>query len=421
MNTFSIITFGCKVNYAESSKISNELIKNDFLLVNIKNKPDFVIINSCSVTNSADVECVKTIKSIIKENVNVKIIITGCATRNNDIRNIKNIIAIFNNNEKNKIVDYILNKNKEEGNNNDFYHAYSLNARTRSFLKIQDGCNYWCSYCVIPQTRGISRSDSIESIISDVIKIRDNGYKEIVLTGINIGDYGLINNKRKYTFYELLLAIDKIEHVPRVRISSIEPNLLTSNIINLVKTSKTFVEHFHIPLQSGNDEILKAMRRRYDTNLYKNKILEVKNLMPYCCIGVDVIVGFPGETEEKFFDTYNFLKNLPISYLHVFPFSERENTLAIKLKDKIPTNIKKQRVNILRQLSNEKKYIFYKENIGNTVEVLFESKNKNGKIYGYSGNYIRISIDYNKNIENKLINTKIRNIDENNNIIVDVL
>lgn len=421
MNTFSIITFGCKVNYAESSKISNELIKNNFLLVNIKDKPDFVIINSCSVTNSADIECIKTIKSIIKENVNVKIIITGCATRDNDIKNIKNIIAIFNNNEKNKIVDYILNKNKEEDNSNDFYHAYSLNARTRSFLKIQDGCNYWCSYCVIPQTRGISRSDSIESIISDVIKIRDNGYKEIVLTGINIGDYGLINNKRKYTFYELLLAIDKIEHVPRVRISSIEPNLLTSDIINLVKTSKTFVEHFHIPLQSGNDEILKAMRRRYDTNLYKNKILEVKNLMPYCCIGVDVIVGFPGETEEKFFDTYNFLKNLPISYLHVFPFSERENTLAIKLKDKIPANIKKQRVNILRQLSNEKKYIFYKENIGNTVEVLFESKNKNGKIYGYSGNYIRISIDYNKNIENKLINTKIKNIDENNNIIVDVL
>ena len=419
MSTFDIITFGCKVNFAESSDISNKLLSQGFEKINISKNPEFVIINSCSVTNNADLECLKTIRNLIKKNNEVKIIITGCLAKfDNPLFDKKNIIGVFDNNKKNKIVDFLINFSNKEILNSchcsqeidkfKFQHAYSLNDRTRSFLKIQDGCNYWCSYCIIPQCRGCSRSDSIDSIISDAIKIRDSGVKEIVLTGINVGDCGLINNKREYTFYDLLCELDKITNIPRIRISSIEPNLLTEEIIELVKTSNNFVEHFHIPLQSGDDEILKIMRRRYNTTFYKNKILQIKSLMPYACIGIDVIVGFPGETEEKFMNTYTFLNDLPFSYLHVFPFSERNNTLAVELKNKITQKEKNRRVQILRELSNKKKQEFYKANVGRIVEVLFEGNEKNGKMYGYSDNYLRISAAYNEKLINKIIKVKVK-------------
>lgn len=424
MSTFDIVTFGCKVNFAESSTISNKLLSHGFIKADIQQNPEFIIINSCSVTNNADLECLKTIRNLIRKNNNVKIIITGClAKTKNPLFDTKNIIGIFDNQKKNEIVDFLVNFSNKGGDNIyscckeidkfNFQHAYSLNDRTRSFLKIQDGCNYWCSYCIIPQCRGCSRSDSLDSITSDVIKIRDSGVKEIVLTGINVGDCGLINNKREYTFYELLCNLDKIKNVPRIRISSIEPNLLTQEIIELVKTSHNFVEHFHIPLQSGDDEILKAMRRRYDTAFYKNKILQIKALMPYSCIGIDVIVGFPGETEENFMNTYTFLNDLPFSYLHVFPFSERNNTLAVELKNKISQKEKNRRVQILRDLSNKKRKAFYKANIGRIVEVLFEENEKNGKIYGYSDNYLRLSADYNKQMVNKILKVKVKNLNIN--------
>lgn len=417
MSTFDIITFGCKVNFAESSDISNKLLSQGFEKINISKNPEFVIINSCSVTNNADLECLKTIRNLIKKNNEVKIIITGCLAKfDNPLFDKKNIIGVFDNNKKNKIVDFLVNFSNKEILNScsqeidkfNFQHAYSLNDRTRSFLKIQDGCNYWCSYCIIPQCRGCGRSDSIDSIISDAIKIRDSGVKEIVLTGINVGDCGLINNKREYTFYDLLCELDKITNIPRIRISSIEPNLLTEEIIELVKISNNFVEHFHIPLQSGDDEILKIMRRRYNTTFYKNKILQIKSLMPYACIGIDVIVGFPGETEEKFMNTYTFLNDLPFSYLHVFPFSERNNTLAVELKNKIPQKEKNRRVQILRELSNKKKQEFYKANVGRIVDVLFEGNEKKGEMYGYSDNYLRISATYNEKLINKIIKVKVK-------------
>lgn len=419
MSTFDIITFGCKVNFAESSDISNKLLSQGFEKIEISKNPEFVIINSCSVTNNADLECLKTIRNLIKKNNEVKIIITGCLAKfYNPLFDKKNIIGVFDNNKKNKIVDCLVNFSNKEILNScpcsqeidkfNFQHAYSLNDRTRSFLKIQDGCNYWCSYCIIPQCRGYSRSDSIDSIISDAIKIRNSGVKEIVLTGINVGDCGLINNKREYTFYDLLCELDKITNIPRIRISSIEPNLLTEEIIELVKTSNNFVEHFHIPLQSGDDEILKIMRRKYNTTFYKNKILQIKSLMPYACIGIDVIVGFPGETEEKFMNTYTFLNDLPFSYLHVFPFSERNNTLAVELKNKIPQKEKNRRVQILRELSNKKKQEFYKANVGRIVDVLFEENEKNGEMYGYSDNYLRISAAYNEKLINKIIKVKVK-------------
>ena len=418
MFSFSIVTFGCKVNYAESEVLKKDIMSLGLKDVALSQRPDLVLINSCSVTNSADNECLKTIRRIIKNNPTVKIIISGCFAKfHKDLVDSEHIIAVFDNHEKQQVLHFLkdLLSGKEllhstSCDKYQFYHAYSFMCRARAFLKIQDGCNYWCSYCIIPQTRGCSRSDSIESIINDVREIRDAGSKEIVLTGINIGDVGLINNKREYTFNDLLKAIDKESSVPRIRISSLEPNFINDEFLEIFKSSKNIVKHLHIPLQSGNDGILRLMRRRYDTAFYRDKIMRIKSISPLCCIGVDVIVGFPGETEQAFDDTYRFLQELPVAYLHVFPFSVRVNTVAASMEGQVPERLKYQRVKKLRMLSDEKKGVFYKENIGTVVEVLFEEEKKCEKMYGYSGNYLRIEAPYDATLVKNIVSVKVEEI-----------
>lgn len=425
MSRIAFITFGCKVNYAETITLKKKLeVYNK--IVNVDDHPEFVIINSCSVTNNADKENLQTIRRIYKNNNDIKFIITGCQAQLHSalLSSLPNVIGIFGSQDKEKIVDFIKNYSSGEKKvevtdlrtNFVFHHAYALGDRTRCFLKIQDGCNYHCSYCATCLARGNSRSDTIESIVDDVKKIQQQGVKEIVLTGINIGDVGLINNKRVYNLYDLLKKILEVEDVPRLRISSIEVNLLTEEIINLAKENPRLVNHFHIPLQSGNNEILKSMRRRYTREEYARKILYLNEKLENCCIGCDVIVGYPGETEQYFKDTYDLLHDLPLTYFHVFPFSKREGTLAATYED-VDFNIKKERVKILRDLSKQKKEAFYKKNVGNVVEVLFEhTKDKFGNMIGFSNNYIRVVHDYNEDFVNKLVKVEIIGIDDGNEV-----
>ena len=424
MSRIAFVTFGCKVNYAETIKLKKKL-ERAHEIVEVEENPKIVIINSCTVTNNADKENLQTIRKIVKNNPDVKLIITGCQAQLQAelLSPLSNVIGVFGNQDKEKIVEFIENysgEKKVEVSNLrtdfKFHHAYALGDRTRCFLKIQDGCNYHCSYCATCLARGNSRSDTIESIVENVKLVRDEGVKEIVLTGINIGDVGLINNKRVYNFHDLLKKILEIEDVPRLRISSIEMNLLSDEIINLAKKNSRLVNHFHVPLQSGSNEILKSMRRRYTREDYLEKILYLNQNVENCCIGCDVIVGYPGETEKNFEDTYNLLNELPMTYFHVFPFSRRDGTLAATYED-VDWEIKKRRVNILRTLSNQKKKSFYEKNIGNVVEVLFEhTKDKNGNMIGFSNNYIRVVHDYDFNLVNKLVNVKISDIDWQNEV-----
>ena len=423
MITVAFVTFGCKVNYSETSFIKNQLLSEGFKEVKLDEGPDIIFINTCTVTNNADIECLRTIKSIADKYPESDIIVTGCYAqiRYNDIKKIKGVKAIFGNQDKFQIVDYIksLGNRKEQcievsdiRNCCQFNSAMSYNDRTRSFLKIQDGCDFWCSYCVIPMARGKSRSDTIEHIVDNVDFLNKKGIKEIVITGVNVGDYGIINNKRECSLYDLLVTLETLNNDIRYRISSIELNLLTDQIVEFINKSKHFVKHFHIPLQSGSDKILKLMRRRYTTDKYKDKILKIKKLMPMCCIGADVIVGFPGEDADSFKETYELLKSLPVSYLHVFPYSERDNTLAIHLDNKVDKKEKDKRVKILRDLSDVKKKCFYESNIGNVVEVLFERQvDDDGYIYGYSDNYIRVRHEYNTNIIDNIVPIKIFRVD----------
>ncbi len=425
MSRIAFITFGCKVNYAETITIKKKLEDNNEI-VSIDENPEIVIINSCSVTNNADKENLQTIRKIYKNNNVIKFIVTGCQAQLHSERlsSLPNVIGVFGSQDKDKIVDFLKNYSSDEKKvevtdlrtNFEFHHAYALGDRTRCFLKIQDGCNYHCSYCATCLARGNSRSDSIESIVEDVKKIQGQGAKEIVLTGINIGDVGLINNKRVYNFYDLLKRILEEDDVPRLRISSIEVNLLTEEIINLAKENPRLVNHFHIPLQSGSNEILKSMRRRYTREEYAKKILFLNETLENCCIGCDVIVGYPGETEQNFKDTYDLLHDLPLTYFHVFPFSKREGTLAATYED-VDVNIKKERVTILRDLSKHKKEEFYKKNIGNTVEVLFEhTKDKFGNMIGFSNNYIRVVHDYKEDFISKLVKVEIIGVDSKNEV-----
>ncbi len=423
MITVAFVTFGCKVNYSETSFIKNQLLSEGFNEVKLDGEPDVIFVNTCTVTNNADIECLRTIKSIADKYPESDIIVTGCYAqiRYNDIKKIKGVKAIFGNQDKFQIVDYI----KSLGNRKEqcievsdirsccqFNSAMSYNDRTRSFLKIQDGCDFWCSYCAIPMARGKSRSDTIEHIVDNVDFLNKKGIKEIVITGVNVGDYGIINNKRECTLYDLLVTLEALNNDIRYRISSIELNLLTDQIVEFINKSKRFVKHFHIPLQSGSDKILKLMRRRYTTDEYKDKVLKIKKLMPMCCIGADVIVGFPGEDADSFKETNELLKSLPVSYLHVFPYSERDNTLATHLDNKVDKKEKDKRVKILRDLSDVKKKCFYENNIGNVVEVLFERQvDDNGYIYGYSDNYIRVRHEYNTNIIDDIVPIKISRVD----------
>ena len=425
-------TLGCKLNYSETSAISREFTKKGHRKVSFDESSDIYVINTCSVTQNADKEFKYLVNKVKRKNPKSSVIAIGCYAqlKPNKISNIKGVDLVVGADKKFEIsnyLDFIKNDNTkvhscEINSVNFFKNSFSIGDRTRSFLKVQDGCDYKCTYCTIPLARGKSRSGKIEDLISNAEYLVSNGIKEIVLTGVNIGDYGIYDpdsNQRETNFFELIKEFNKVKMLDRVRISSIEPNLLTDDIISFVSNSKMFVNHFHIPLQSGSDKILNLMKRRYMTSLYSSRIKKIKELMPDCCIGVDVIVGFPNESDEDFMQTFNFLSDLDISYLHVFSYSERDNTESIKLTNKVSKTIKSQRSKSLRVLSFKKKNIFYKKNLKIIRPVLFESKNNDGYIFGYTDNYVRVKALWSKNLIDKVVNCKL--IDISNNEMVNVI
>ena len=418
-------TLGCKLNYSETSSISREFVKKGYVIVSFVDASDFYVINTCSVTQNADKEFKYLVNKVKRKNPNSSVVAIGCYAqlKPKKISEIPGVDLVLGADKKFDILNYL---NLEDQDNNNihsceinsvdfFKSSYSLGDRTRSFLKVQDGCDYKCTYCTIPQARGKSRSGTISEILDNVKHLVASGVKEIVLTGVNIGDYGIFDTKskkRETNFYELISNIDLIPDLNRVRISSIEPNLLSDEIIQFVHNSNSFVKHFHIPLQSGSDKILKLMKRRYLKNLYISRINKIKELMPDCCIGVDVIVGFPGETKENFNETYEFLKAINISYLHVFSYSERDNTESLKINHKIPKKTRAIRSQILRKLSDKKKMNFYESNINQIRPVLFESKNYDGYIHGYTDNYIRVKALWSKNLVDNVVDCELIKIDD---------
>lgn len=425
ISSVALSTLGCKLNFSETSSISNNLEKNNFKVVPFNQYADAYIINTCSVTENADNKFKVFVNKALKINPNAFVAAIGCYAqlKPEELLSVKGVDLVLGASEKFNIVNYLLNIDQDFSkldhscNINDvdsFTETYSINSRTRAFLKVQDGCDYKCSFCTIPLARGKSRSNTIENVVKNVNEIISNGIREIVLTGINLGDFGkrqADNIKTNEDFFELIKTLDQIDGVERYRVSSIEPNLLTDEIISFISKSKRFVPHFHIPLQSGSDEILKKMRRRYKTGLYKSRVDLIKKLMPSASIGVDVIVGFPGETDEMFLETYDFIKKLDVSYLHVFSYSERENTKAIELSGVVPKKTRNKRSKLLRLLSASKKSRFYKQHIGGDYNVLFESKNKNGFIEGYTENYIRVRKNWNKNLVGKIQKVRIEKVD----------
>jgi len=408
MKKVAFYTLGCKLNYSETSTISRMFESKGYEKVEFNQKPDIFIVNTCSVTENADKKCKKIVKEANKINPDGYVAIIGCYAqlKPQEIAEIEGVDAVLGAAEKFQLIDLldgfvkeptnkiakIFNQNIEEAI--DYHTSYSLNDRTRTFLKVQDGCDYPCAYCTIPLARGASRSDTIENVIKAANEIAESGVKEIVLTGVNIGDFGLRNGKREETFLDLVKALDEIEGIERIRISSIEPNLLTDEVIEFVAQSKRFVPHFHIPLQSGSSKVLALMKRRYKKELYVDRVSKIKALMPNCCIGVDVIVGHPGETDEEFLETYNFINELNISYLHVFTYSERENTTAINIMPVVPQHKRSERSKMLHILSDKKRRFFYESQLGKTFTVLFEEDVEDGMMQGFTENYVRITAKY---------------------------
>ncbi len=418
-------TLGCKLNFSETSTIARNFTEEGFDRVDFSENADIYVINTCSVTENADKRFKTIVKQAQKINPEAFVAAVGCYAqlKPEELASVDGVDLVLGATEKFKITDYIndLSKNEfgevhsceiEEA---DFYvGSYSIGDRTRAFLKVQDGCDYKCTYCTIPLARGISRSDTLENVLKNAQEISEKGIKEIVLTGVNIGDYGkgeFGNKKHEHTFYDLVQALDRVNGIDRLRISSIEPNLLKNETIDFVANSRTFVPHFHIPLQSGNDSVLKLMRRRYLTDLYMDRVNKIKEVMPHACIGVDVIVGFPGETDDMFLDTYNFLSKLEISYLHVFTYSERDNTVAAALEGVVTSNVRKKRSKMLRGLSVKKRRAFYEGQIGTERTVLFESENKEGYIYGFTENYVKVKMPWNPAYVNTLHKVILTDID----------
>ncbi len=394
-------TLGCKLNYSETSTIGRLFNKAGFDTVDFIDTPDVFVINTCSVTENADKKCKKVVKEALKISPNAYVTIVGCYAqlKPQEISEIPGVDMVLGAAEKFQIVDYIqdLTKNPKAlvynqpvSEANQFVSSYSFGDRTRTFLKVQDGCDYSCTFCTIPLARGGSRSDTIGNVLQQAKEIIASGVKEIVLTGVNLGDFGIRDGKRQDRFFDLVKALDEVEGIERIRISSIEPNLLSDDIIEFVSKSKRFVPHFHIPLQSGSNKILGLMRRRYKRELYTERIAKIKELMPDCCIGVDVIVGFPGETREDFIDTYNFLNGLDISYLHVFTYSERENTPAAEMPGSVPGSTRVDRSKMLHILSDKKRRAFYESQLNKSDEVLFEADIKDGYMHGFTRNYEKL-------------------------------
>ncbi len=433
--TVSFHTLGCKLNFAETSTIARQLKNAGFTKVEFETGADVVVINTCSVTENADKECKTIVRRAQQANPEAFIAIIGCYAqlKPEEISAIPGVDLVLGATEKFNLPHYLNNLNKKDlaeihsceiSDATTFTAAYSFGDRTRAFLKVQDGCDYSCTYCTIPLARGNSRSDSIENVLSNVKAIAAKDVKEIVLTGVNLGDYGIFDTasmKRETDFFSLVKELDKAEGIERFRISSIEPNLLTDEIISFVASSEKFVPHFHIPLQSGSDKILGSMRRRYKRNLYVERVNKIKSVMPDACIGVDVIVGFPGETESDFMETYRFLNELEISYLHVFTYSERENTDAAILKDAVPMHERKRRNKMLRILSEKKKNHFYSQFIGREFPVLIEEENKDGFIAGFTSNYIRITLPYDAALVNTLVKVKLTSFDGGPNVKAEFL
>ena len=418
-------TLGCKLNFSETATIARNFQDEGFDRVEFSEFADIYVINTCSVTENAD----KRFKSIVKQaqrtNSEAFLVAIGCYAQlqPEELAAVEGVDLVLGATEKFKITDYLneLTKNESaaihscEIEDADFYvSSYSVGDRTRAFLKVQDGCDYKCTYCTIPLARGISRSDTLQNVLNNARKIADEGIKEIVLTGVNIGDYGkgeFGNKKHEHTFYELVQALDTIKGIHRLRISSIEPNLLKDNTIDFVAQSNSFVPHFHIPLQSGSNVMLKAMRRRYMKELYQDRVGHIKSIMPDACIGVDVIVGFPGETDDLFLETYNFLNALDISYLHVFTYSERPNTHAATLPGVVSKSVRSKRSKMLRGLSAKKRRAFYESQIGSKRTVLFEGENKEGYIHGFTENYIKVKAPWNPELVNTLREVSLSEID----------
>lgn len=419
-------TLGCKLNFSETSTIARNFQEEGFERVDFSEKADMYVINTCSVTENADKRFKNIVKQAQKVNPDAFVAAIGCYAqlKPEELAAVDGVDLVLGATEKFKITDYIndLSKNDygtihsceiEEAN---FYvGSYAIGDRTRAFLKVQDGCDYKCTYCTIPLARGISRSDTLENVLKNATEIAAQDIKEIVLTGVNIGDYGkgeFGNKKHEHTFYDLVEALDKIEGIHRLRISSIEPNLLKNKTIDFVANSNSFVPHFHIPLQSGSDEILKLMRRRYLSGLYVDRVNKIKQVMPDACIGVDVIVGFPGETDEMFLETYHFLNELDISYLHVFTYSERDNTVAAEMENVVPIKVRNKRSKMLRSLSVKKRRAFYESQIGSKRTVLFEADNKEGYIIGFTENYVKVKAPWNPELVNQLKNVELTKIDD---------
>jgi threonylcarbamoyladenosine tRNA methylthiotransferase MtaB len=416
-------TLGCKLNFSETSTISRMFEQKGYAKVDFTQNPDIFIINTCSVTENADKKCHKVVREARNINPNAYVAIIGCYAqlKPKEIAEIPGVDAVLGAAEKFRLVDLLDGFVRPEQTQvmaseiqaaNTFNTSYSINDRTRTFLKVQDGCDYSCSFCTIPLARGKSRSDSIANIVKLAHEIAQTEVREVVLTGVNTGDFGLQNGKREERFIDLIKALDEVEGIDRFRISSIEPNLLSNDIIEFVSQSKRFVPHFHIPLQSGSNKILKLMRRRYQRELYADRVAFIKSLMPHTCIGVDVIVGFPGETDEDFLETYQFLNELDISYLHVFTYSERENTLAAEMSESVPAKKRAERSKMLHILSDKKRRKFYEENIGTTATVLFENDVENNRMHGFTQNYIRVSAHYDPLLINELKTVKLTSINE---------
>jgi threonylcarbamoyladenosine tRNA methylthiotransferase MtaB len=414
-------TLGCKLNYSETSTIGRMFNKAGFDTVDFTDTPDVFVINTCSVTENADKKCKKIVKEALKVSPNAYVTIVGCYAqlKPKEIAEIPGVDMVLGAAEKFQLVDYItdLTKNPKAlvynqpvSEANQFVSSYSFGDRTRTFLKVQDGCDYSCTFCTIPLARGASRSDTIEHVLEQARQIAESGVKEIVLTGVNLGDFGIRDGQREDKFFDLVKALDEVEGIDRIRISSIEPNLLSDEIIAFIAQSKRFVPHFHIPLQSGNNKILSLMRRRYKRELYTERVAKIKELMPDCCIGVDVIVGFPGETREDFIDTYNFLNGLDVSYLHVFTYSERENTLAAEMPNPVPGSTRADRSKMLHILSDKKRRAFYESQLNKTDEVLFEGDIKDGHMHGFTRNYVKVRAKYDPVLVNELKKVTLSNI-----------
>ncbi len=460
--TVAFYTLGCKLNFAETSTIARNLKENGYSKVEFENAADVYIINTCSVTENADRECRAVVRKALHHNPSAYVTVIGCYAqlKPEEIASIEGVDLVLGATEKFNIAQYLDHIHKKEiaeihsceVESADFFiSSYSLGDRTRAFLKVQDGCDYSCTYCTIPLARGASRSDSVEHVVKEAKEIAAKGVKEIVLTGVNIGDFrgsrhlavdgrqqlsGTTNdvslsevdawisetgNRKQETFLDLIKALDQVSGIERFRISSIEPNLLTDEIIEFVASSKKFVPHFHIPLQSGSDKILKLMRRRYLRDLYSERVQKIKSLMPHCCIGVDIITGFPGETEADFLDTYNFINSLDVSYLHVFTYSERDNTEALKIKEVVPIHERKKRNKMLRILSQKKLINFYHQHLGEIHTVLFESEEKDSMLHGFTENYIKVAIPFDGTFLRQLAKVELQRISEEGIVIGELV